>query len=265
MLDLPTKWYPVKLKFLESVECIYDKDALIKESRGLGLEGLNDQRLRDLFKTINENIPSNIKFEKSNDNLNASVDFGLKWIFKLSLLDPKETTTFLIKLNFQNYANVNYSQYQIEKLKDDLKVKDAYIRFLELNFKLSNGDEAILKYKKNNKALVNSLEKFNEDEWESNLNKEYANQKSKLSTKSNWKNDLENAISNDWIFANQDYTGIAKKLNLNNDNDKTKEASRSKKRKRSVDEHPAPQLQTNHNEPQGSITSPKKKKKIGQL
>ncbi|KAI5949587.1 hypothetical protein KGF54_005464 [Candida jiufengensis] len=297
MLALPIKWIPVKLQFLEPEECIYGLNfdteqitcgfyltnfeqiwsceltskELFEKARELGLEGLNDNRLIDLFKTIDENIPQKLDFElEADQSITASVDFGLKWSFKLVVNDPQQSINFLTKLNFQNFANLSHLQYQNEKLKENLGVKDAYIRFLELNFKHSHGDDAMVKYKKNNNAVVNSIEKFDPVEWERRVNKEYAKERSKLPNKKNWRLDVENSIFFNGIFANQNYSSVAKSLFSKSN---TTQAITSKKRKNSIDVPTSMQSKSNtsaitHND--GTITnnsdSPKpKRKKLGQL
>lgn len=237
MLILPTQWISKSIPFLEKQECIYgfiyntlnscsygfyltnfdhvwvqelDKEGIIKAANSIGLEDLKETDLIHLLHELKNDVHDNITFEQKDDNIIVQTSGQPQWKFSLIQQDDIRTIQFLAKLNYQQFATMNFLKYQIEDLKDIISVKDQYSRFLATNFKQSHGMELINNYKKINRSDLESIERFNPSRWEKKSSIDYRTLRSnnKKSNDEELNKNITLAVENPWKFANLFYLNV---------------------------------------------------------
>ncbi|RCK66038.1 hypothetical protein Cantr_01713 [Candida viswanathii] len=238
MLVLPTQWVSRSLTFLgDSGQCIYGfiydtvetcscgfyltnfhhvwvqelgKKGIKTAASSIGLEDLSDGDLVHLLRGLNEDVRSNITFERKDNHIIAATNGQPQWKFSLIKQDDARTVRFLAKLNYQQFANRNFLKYQIDNLKDIIAVKDQYARFLATNFKQSHGMELINNYKRINSSDLESIERFNALRWEEKSAIDYRSLRSRKrgSNEDELKKDISMGVEEPWRFANLFYLNV---------------------------------------------------------
>ncbi|ODV67670.1 hypothetical protein HYPBUDRAFT_122317, partial [Hyphopichia burtonii NRRL Y-1933] len=97
-----------------------------------------------------------IKFKKSG---------YFDWTFDLTKLSDLNHIIFMEALNYQQFVNHDFLLHKIKEFEKMIESKDQFIYYLSENYISLNGDEMIKKYKKNNQANADSLDKYDKQKW----------------------------------------------------------------------------------------------------
>ncbi|CAK9442038.1 uncharacterized protein LODBEIA_P58240 [Lodderomyces beijingensis] len=290
MLEPPTRWFHRRINGMDPSECIFglrydpkilhcgfyftnfeqvwvqelDRDELEGKAKRISIDDSGHATLLELLRSINKEIPHRLKFTISTECIVVDVPIGLDWKFELEQLQPAETINFLTELTYQQFAHSSYLNYKLQGLKSVVGAKDSYIRFLTMNFKQSHGDQAMKKYRLNHDDEAEGIDQFESDKWENRMRKEYRHvlESSGRSKHQQLGQIVQDAVSNDWDFANSVYQS-----HYNDDDDDIKQEEQDDEEKYAADDDESHQ---------GSQVSPRKRsyhtlqnltsrKRVGQL
>ncbi|KAI5970771.1 hypothetical protein CANMA_000190 [Candida margitis] len=173
----------------------FDQESFGKE---LGIDGLTNDKLILMLEALVKNISHKITFQNCGDII-AQLDLDFSWSFELKKQEPEMSITFLCKLNCQQFVNNTYLQYEINQFKHVLDAKDSYVKFLELNFKQTHGEQLIRQYKKNNKEVLRFITTFDQKEWEQEVKAGFQKQRyQNQSLEDVIRRDIEKAVATTW-------------------------------------------------------------------
>lgn len=88
------------------------------------------------------------------------------WTFELTKLSDSNHIKFMEALNYQQFVNHDFLLHKIKEFEKMIESKDQFIYYLSENYISLNGDEMIKKYKKNNQANADSLDKYDKQKWD---------------------------------------------------------------------------------------------------
>ncbi|KAI3405146.2 hypothetical protein KGF56_002102 [Candida oxycetoniae] len=296
VMVLPIRWHSTSLNFIQPPKVIYgfhseqkeprsslyltnfkkvwaqvlNREEMIAKAKSLGIDEVNNKVLAELVNAIEPQMASRLSFDQKGPIILVKVDIGVNWTFDLQELSPTETIEFLAKLNYQQFANTCFLNFQICKLKSIIDVKDSYARFVATNFEQSHGNHLLKTYRKNNIGDAESIDTFDQSEWQEKATNEYRKKRldAKFSRNQILDKNIDVAISIPWEFANE---GLACEKEVVED---VEEADSHKHKQNFPNSSPTrPRqrigmmsgLKRSQDDKAPSSPSPKKTRRIGQL
>lgn len=138
------------------------KVEIVEKAKEMGLDDLSDVELRKLLNLLQEST-KNPKFTLIDNHLIVSIHAGeLEWTF---ILTTYPLSDFMLKFSKQLLLVSYFQRKKIDALNTLIKHKDMYSKFLTKNFTVSHGSDSINTFKKNNKAIADEFDPFDELKW----------------------------------------------------------------------------------------------------